>query len=576
MSGDNEWPGQARLEASNAGPSTGRTDTDERATPHGEMPVWAQTAIEEGIRPLAIAAMLTCIAVSISSLVQEMSATWPSLALAVITFLVSLEGIHARRRLSRLRLTTEDKLRFHFVEIVMLFLLVRFGLYLSYGTERLVADLASWTTNIGSFFDVTFLVVSLFALGFWVLAGTLSQTIQEMEASPIERASSALDPGSYLRDTMPGRGRTDRQSLLNRIVGIFFWGGVILLILAGLGRVDVRQLAVMGHDRTPGVIINALVYFLLGFLIISEAQYTILKANWELQDIPLLGRLGRRWLYLVMGFLVLVGIVAALLPTGYSVGILDALFGVVRWVIWAVVQGTFFIMFLVSWLLGSLMQLLMGQPMSAGPLASTPRIVPPPEPVAPEGEGWAWWPLVRSLIFWIVLTGVMGYSLFHFIGDRWGVFRRLSGIRLLVWLRRVLGGMWRGAGRVVTRVQTEVIQRLAARRMGRAARAWRYFSLRGMTPRDRVRYYYLSMLHRSAREGFGRPPAVTPLEYQAVLAEHLPEVTDEVHRLSQAFVEARYSEHGITRDDAEAAKGGWQRLRRALARLRRRRRAAAP
>jgi hypothetical protein len=575
MSGDSGWPGEARLEASEAGPSTLRSDTGDPAAPQDEVPAWAHTAIEEGIRPLAIAAMLTCIAVSISGLALQVSATWPSLAFAVIAFLVSLEGIHSRRRLSRLRLASEDKLRFHFVEIVVLFLLVRFGLYISYGVGRLVTDLASWTTNIGSFFDVTFLIVSLFTLGFWALAGTLSQTIQEMETSPIERTPSTTDPGSYLRDTMPGRGRTDRQGLLNRIVGIFFWGGVILLILSGLARVNLREVVTMAHGRTSGAIVNALVYFLLGFLIVSEAQYTILKANWELQDIPLLGRLGRRWLYLVVGFLVMVGVIAALLPAGYSVGILDVLLTVVRWVIWAVVQLTFFILFVISWLLGSLMQLFMGQPTSMGPAGSAPRMVAPPAPVAPEGEGWAWWPLVRSLIFWLLLTGVMGYSLFHFIGDRWGMVRWLSGVPFLAWLRRLWGGLRRGAGRVATRVRAGVAQRLAARRARAGARAWRYFSLRGMTPRDRVRYYYLSVLHRSAREGFGRPPAATPLEYDAMLAERLPEVTVEVHRLSQAFVEARYSEHSITHNDAEAAKGGWQRLRRALAQLRRRGRAEA-
>ena len=384
-----------------------------------------------------------------------------------------------------------------------------------------------------------------------------------------------MDPDSYLRDTMPGRGRTDRQGLLNRIVTIFFWGGVLLLILSGLGRVDVRQMVMLEHGRSSGVIVNALIYFLLGFLIVSEAQYTILKANWELQNIPLLGRLGRRWLYLVVGFLVLVGVIAALLPAGYSVGILDALYAATRWIIWVVVQLTFFVLFAISWLLGSVMQLFMGRPTSMGPAGSAPRMVPPPEPVAAEGAGWAWWPLVRSLIFWLVLTGVIGYSLFHFVGDRWGAVRWLSGARFLRWLCLLWGGLRRGAGRVATRVRAEVAQRLAARRSRGVTRAWRYFSLRGMTPRERVRYFYLSVLHRSAREGLGRPPAATPLEYEAMLAQHLPEADEDLHRLSEAFLEARYSEHSITHDDAEAAKGGWQHVRRALAHLRRRGRAEA-
>lgn len=576
MSGDSGRPGEARLEPGNAGPSTLNTDTGDQTPPENEVPAWAQTAIEEAIRPLAIAAMLTCIAVSISGLALQIAAGWPGLAFAVIVFLVSLEGIHSRRRLSRMRIASEDRLRFHFVEIVVLLLLVRFGLYLSYGIGRLLDDLAIWTTNIGAFLDATFIVVSLLALGFWALARALSQAIQEMETSPIERTPSTTDPGSYLRDTMPGRGRTDRQGLLNRIVAIFFWGGVVLLILSGLGRVDLREVVVMEHGRTSGVIVNALIYFLLGFLIISEAQYTILRANWELQDIPLLGRMGRRWLYLVIGFLLLVGVIAALLPAGYSVGILDALAAAIRWLIWAVVQATFFILFLISWLIGSLMQLFTGRPATSSPMAPAPRMVPPPEPMSPEGAGWAWWPLVRSLIFWIVLTGVIGYSLYHFVGDRWGVVRWLSGARFLAWLRRMWGGLRRGAGRVATRVRAEVAGRLAARRARTGSRPWRFFSLRSMPPRERVRYFYLSVLHRSAREGFGRPPSATPLEYEALLAERLPEADEDVRRLSAVFIEARYSEHLISPADADAAKGVWQHLRRAFARLRRRGRAATP
>lgn len=575
MSGDSTWPEETRFEPSAAGPAP-REGADDQSPPDGEVPAWAQTAIEEGIRPLAIAAMLTCIAVSISGLALEFATSWPSAAFAIIVFVVSLEGIHAQRRLARQRPTPEDRWRFHFVEVVVLLLLVRFGLYLSYGARRLLDDLRAWTANIASFFDATFIVVGLLALGFWALAKSVSQAIQAMETSPIERVpSSTTDPNSYLRDTMPGRGRTDRQSLLNRIVGIFFWGGVVLLILSGLGRVDLRQLVALEHARSSGVVVNALIYFVLGFLIVSEAQYTILKANWDLQGIPLLGRLGRRWLYLVVGFLLLVGLIAAVLPAGYSVGILDALAAATRWIVWAVVQVTFFVVFAISWLLGSAIQLLMGKPTSMGPAGTAPRMVPPPEPIASEGTGWAWWPLVRSLIFWLVLTGVIGYSLFHFIGDRWGIVRWLSGARLWRWLRQMWGGMWRGAGRVATRVRAEVAQRLAARRARAAARTWRYFSLRGMSPRDRVRYFYLSVLHRSAREGIGRPPAATPLEYEAMLAEHLPDANDDLHRLSQAFVEARYSEHSITHHDAEAAKGGWQRVRRALAHLRRRGRAKA-
>ncbi len=528
-----------------------------------------QTALEEIIRPLAITSMLTCIAIALSQMISSFSSEWPGGFFTALTFIVCLESIHSERFLARTRLSGRDRFRFRFVEWVSILLLVRFGVYLRYGMRQLMADMAAWTTNLGSFFEIGFV---LNALLIWYLASLLSRTMRELEASPIERMPAVTDPDYYLRSTMPRHGRTDRRAGLNRIVSVFFWGGAALLVLTGISQVDVQDLIVFRHSRSSGIILNALAYFLIGFLIISQAHYTILKANWDLQGIPILGPLGRRWVLLLLAFLAVIGLVSALLPVSYSVGILDVLFTVVRWTVYMLAQFAFLLLFIISYVLGFLIRLLTGRP-TEGVSPEMQRITPPPAPPTVAQEPALWWQVLRSLLFWAVLTGVVGYSLFHFLGDRWDLFRKLSATRLFAWLRGLWGNLGRRGRGVMSRLRAEIARRLAARQQRVQASTWRYFSLRRLTPRERLRYFYLSILYRSAKQGFGRAPSLTPLEYEDILRREMPEAEGEVHALTQSFIEARYTEHSISREYITPIEAAWRYVKRVL-NLHRRRPAA--
>jgi hypothetical protein len=529
----------------------------------------ARFTLEEVLRPLAIAGMLTCIAVSLSQLLSQILPTWPGFFFSVFIFLICLESIHAERLASRRDLEPHDRFRFRFVEWVTILLITRFGPYLRYGSSRLMADVALWSENPFSFFSVGFIVTSLIVALFWFIAAALARAVKELEAAPIERALSVTDPGYYLRSTMPHHGRTDRQSRLNYIVGLFFGGGVLLLLLTGFSRVDVRDMILLQHPRSSGIILNAMVYFLLGFLIVSQAQYTILRANWELQDIPILGKLGRRWMWLVLGFLLLIGLVAALLPVNYSVGLIDTLSTIIRWIMYVIVQIAFLFLFLLSYVIGLVMRLFSRDSESAPP-PEMQRATPPQAPPGAEALGPApWWQLVRSIIFWGVLAALVGYSIYHFARDRWGLFQGLSASRLFRWLRGLWQGFWGGTRRALQLLGQEIERRVAARRARAARRGWFFLPLGRLSPRDKVRYFYVSILHRSADQGFGRLPAMTPLEYEATLRSNMPEVSGEVDGLTEAFLEARYSEHPIDQSGASLVQRLWQQVKAALRRHRR-------
>jgi hypothetical protein len=512
--------------------------------------------------------MLTCIAVSLTQLIMTFAPAWPGTVFCVTAFAISLESIHSYRLLSRMRPSQKDSLRFRFVEWVVILLIVRFGPYAFYGSGRLAQDVASWQTDLATFFDGGFIVSCLFIVLFWSLALTLARTMHELEASPAERMPSVTDPRHYLHSTMPHHGLTDRRARISRIVTIFFWGGAALLILTGFSRVDVRDLITLQHSRSSGVILNVLAYFVIGLLLISQAQYTNLRANWELQSIPVLGHLGRRWLLLVILFLTIVALVAIVLPVSYSVGLIAALSAVLQWVVYIILQVVFVIFFIVASVIGFLFSWLPAK--QGGPEAPTrPQPTPPPPPAVVAQAGSPWWQVLRSLLFWGILTAVVGYSLYRFAADRWGLFRGLSATSLAKWLRKLWRSLRLGARRAAARLREQMSRRLAARQAKAKARSWRYLSLRRLSPRERVRYYYLSVLHRSAQLGIGRQPSKTPLEYEKVFEGNVPEAAPQTEALTRAFIEARYSEHDVTPEHASATQSAWRGVKRALTMRRR-------
>jgi len=531
---------------------------------------WSKIALEELIRPLAIATMLTCIAISLSQLITSVAPEWPGRFLSVLTFLVCLESIHAKRLLTRLEPDSGERWRFRFVEWIFILLMVRFGVYIKYGAAQLAADIARWSLDVGAFFDAGFIVNSVLMAIFWSLALALSSAMQELEASPTEKRPRVTDPRHYLYSTMPRHGRIDRRARLNRIAGIFTAGGIALLLLAGLAQVDVRDLVAFEHSYSSGVILNVFAYFLIGFLLIGQARYTILRAHWEIEGIPIMEGIGKRWVLLALSFLFLIGLVSAFLPVGYSVGIVDALSTALQWTLYVLTQIAFALLFLISSLLALLIGFVTGTP-SETPSSTRPMPKPQVPSAAPGGPA-PWWPLVRSLAFWTILIGIIGYSLFHFADYRWSILQRLSLSGFFRWLLGLWQNIRSGTKKATEGIRRVIADRLSSREGRRRRRPWRYISLRGLPLRERIRYFYLSTLHRSEKQNLGRPPSATPQEYQSILSKEIPEMAEEFDELTQAFIEARYSEHAITEERASNVKKAWRHIKRILGLHRRRKR----
>lgn len=95
-----------------------------------------------------------------------------------------------------------------------------------------------------------------------------------------------------------------------------------------------------------------------------------------------------------------------------------------------------------------------------------------------------------------------------------------------------------------------------------------YMSLRKLSPRERVIFYYMAFLRRTNEAGFSREPYVTPDVFRQTVDSQLPtEASQETNTLTEAFYIARYSNKHLDQGDVIPAVSAWRRLREILRKL---------
>lgn len=514
------------------------------------------------LRALLASAMLGCIGLACYGFVRHIDPSWSGGWLPVLALFVSLESIFAERLLNAPEWHMEDTVRFRVAEAVTLIVMLRLVSSLAYGWPSFVKDLQRWTDEPWTLLDLTFVLSAAFLAGLWVTARKLGQALQALESDPFEHALSPTDAGFDLRSSMPSRGQTDRSAHSRQVATTFLGGGAVMLVIVGLAHINLADLELVQASPIRWLGANLLGYFALGLALISEVRYAMLLATWEVQEIPVLGRLGRRWLTLLAVSLGLVAVVAAVLPTGYSVSLFQALTQAAQWVIYVAAYVIMTVVIISGYLLGLLVSLFSGEPAQAPPAAPEMEM---PVFTGNGGEApLAWMQLFRSLIFWAVIVGGAAYAFYHFVQDRWGLFQGFRPWALLRQLVAWLAGLWRKAGEVVQVARERAAKHRALRRVA-AVRSRR--RPRGpLTPREQVQQLYVMALAVAARYGVARAPNLTPSEYLPCLAPYVPEAERALVELTRAFERARYSRGDVSQSDVERAGSCCQALERALER----------
>jgi len=384
---------------------------------------------------------------------------------------------------------------------------------------EVLADMRTWPDDWGAIFDGQTMITFALSFAAWCATWGTANDLEEL-----------ADPAMY--DTYSFTRPVDRMSQR------FLIGGLILLFFAGLARIGLAGLSTDKAPRAPGLVLNALVYFIGGLIILGQLRFARLTRIWRSRKTHFEPTLSANWVRYTLILLGIVVIVAFLLPTGYTIGFLD----LVNFILMVMSYLLSFLYFLLVMPIAFLLSLFK-QPQMAESLSVTqPEISPSFTPT--EHQPILLIEILRSIIFWIIAIGIIYYVVRSYLRDRpelWATFRRFHLIHLLAGWLSSLRRWWRGLrsnlGEQIRRVVEQARSVIHRTREPRAARK------NEQSRRGWVFYHYLSTLDHARTAGFPRHQAQTPYEYNQTLKNQIVTAQQDMAHLTQIFVEARYSEH---------------------------------
>jgi hypothetical protein len=234
-------------------------------------------------------------------------------------------------------------------------------------------------------------------------------------------------------------------------------------------------------------------------------------------------------------------------------------------------QLVWFLLTLPVFLIWALIALLFKSDMPAQPGLPVPQ--PPQIPPSVPGASPPWLELAKSLLFWLVFSGIIVYSLRYYLQEHPELVAWLRGLRSLRWLDQFWDWIisWvRGVNRQVSgAIRSRILNRQRAlSQTASGRRGW--VSLRQLAPRQQVIFFYGALLRRGRERGLRRQPGQTPFEYSHRLRGEITELQEDqaasqnITSLTDQFIEARYSRHEVTPESAGLARRYWEQIRKIL------------
>ncbi len=291
-----------------------------------------------------------------------------------------------------------------------------------------------------------------------------------------------------------------------------------------------------------------------------------MKARWYIESVPANPNVGTCWMLYAVILILSIALVVIFLPTSYSLGLLDILRYALQILlyIFTLLQLLLFTPLIA---LFSLIARLLGKTETPSAQATMPPIVPTPSPsqVAPPNN---FLDLIKSLIFWGVFLFVVVYAFRHYVMNHRGLalgFQRVFGwinfSKAWNWIKRQFIFVNRQLATVVdnsiNRIRSLISQNsVSIDPIGRLSRL--------LPARQRIMLIYVTMIRWNSHNGINRKDNQTPNEYARVLSFALPDNIPDIDGVTQAFIEARYTRHSISNQQANNVQEAVDRIQAAI------------
>lgn len=481
-----------------------------------------------------------------------------------------LEAVYTTLWLHRPAQRLSNRALLRLGELLGLAVCLRLLTWATIGNWPASADWRAFLLNPLLFFDAWFAFSLLLTIFAWTQANLWARLLVDVQWGLAEAAAVGQMRLGGRAELTESVSDLDSSAVVNRLAQSWVVGGIFLLFTTAVATLNLpdftwqTSLRQLGRRPAPDLLVLGLLfYFLAGLWLISWARYKSYQRRWLMGAVHLQPQLETRWRRNALTLLGLIGLAAAFLPIGSTFAI-ARLIGVIFNLTVSLFNTLLALLaYFLAWLTSFL-------PFSSGGDAPTPEPTPllAPTPAAGAGPDLALpnvsAQLFGGLLFWLVLLAITLIAVAIFLRERgyrlpWSTWRAwYQALRdaLRALFRRVQGGA------------TRLVQRLTAREVSApeqaASRPRRLVRFNQMSPREQVRYFYLSVVERAARQGVIRQRAQTPLEYVESLQSQWPEAGPDVEALTQAFVQARYSRRPVSSDDVGPIRAIWQRVRAAL------------
>jgi len=367
-------------------------------------------------------------------------------------------------------------------------------------------------------------------------------------------------PSATSREAMRGVIQ-EQTSIRNRLWrDVFFLGGAMVFL--AVFSIPIAHL-IFGMPMVFGALgLETLVFFLCGFGLFVIGRLLILKAEWVTERTGVDSSLTRHWLVYGLLFVLLLLLLSVALPTAYSFQLLASLnvvlmgLSTLMSILWLVV------VYPVIWLLSHLWPAI-GDSSGAMEETQAEEGLGRTLPALPQGVTWEI--VIREILFWGIVILVLVYLIRQVLPMRFAILERLrrSSLfrRLLEFLLRLRKHWtaWSRSVALIIRESWDALREDLEARGGRERGG--FLNLRGLDPRQSIRFYFFALLRRGAERGVARHSAQTPREYSGILSDAEERIRIEVEELTQAFEEARYSAHPIGPEKARHVRQVWDTIR---------------
>jgi len=506
-----------------------------------------------------VASMLACAALTVVALVDRIIPTWQPSYLSVLCFIVALDRLYTYRLFRDWMSFSREWLARFGAQVIIILVFTKAMVGLSHGWNAFLTEISLWQQNFSAYFFSGETVFALsMALMAWLLGGNFAALLEEIGPEQVQSAGL---------DGVPDKNIPARK----RLVSLFFSLGTVLVVLTAISRIDLHSVfdrQTFSFIEIPALAAggaSTLLYFMLGLALFSQTQFISLHVRWTVQQIPVNGSLAKQWAVYSVLFLGLVSLLASLAPTSYGIQPLQALAYLLNVILTIYLAIGQVILAFFLYILG-LLYSLFGKAPPAQNAPVTPLKPPDLPPSAGSSVGPNWLEIIKVLIFWAIFAGILFFAVRQYLEQHHEILKKLR--ELPGW--KFLAQVWGWLKNLLTRVQSGVAGLVAAGRerilqlTARPGLGGGFMNLRKLDPRQRIYFFYLALIRRGGEKGIPRSLSQTPDEYAAALQAALPTADEDIHTLTQAFVDARYSRQPVQPEQAQRVASAWERIRKAL------------